>query len=177
MPDSIETILGLRLNTPSPLNMAWPDDAEFNWSRIAGLFDIPTAWHAPGCFLSGETTDAAWVQSSLAWQARMGRLVLLMGTLGVTSRIGGSGYVNMSIPYTAANVGQMYPKIELFQVSNFTPSIPNCGSLVFRPKPGTKKAHLISSNWATSADESVTNIGANFGFRFQGFYWTDDPLP
>lgn len=177
MADSIDPILGLLLDTPSPLNMSWPADFQANFLKVASLFDIPTAWHAPGCFLGGETTEPAITQSSLAWQARLGKLVLVIGAGGVTARTGGAGYLYQSFPYTFANVGGMYSQIQLSQINGFAPSVANCSSLMWRGTPGTKRAHLISSNGMTSADELITNVNAGFNYRFQGFYWTDDPLP
>jgi hypothetical protein len=175
--DSLDPILGLRLNNPNnPLNLAWEGDHEFNWQQIANLFLPPIAWHAPGCYLFGDT-DATWTQSSLAWVTRKGAEVWVAGTLGVTARSGGAGYVNMALPYTAVPIGQLYPKIDCFQIGGLTPSVAGCGSLVWEPIPGTKQARLVSSNFSSSANEPVSNINAGFSFRFQGMYWTNDPLP
>lgn len=169
---TVEPILGLRITTPGSSDGDYATNIEFNHSLIATLFGAPVPWPtAPA--ISSDGTAPTIVQASAGLVSKVGRLVDCAGVIGVTSRIGGTGYATVSLPYPAANIIEPYPGIAMFQINGFSPGVSGANNILIRPTPGLASGRIISSNCSTSADEVIGNIPAGMLFRFSGRYWAN----
>lgn len=109
------------------------------------------------------------------YYTKIGRQVHVVGLLLLTSISGGSGDVRIdSLPFTSANLDQLFSMGTIGQMQNFTTRLGDTDgqTIAVRQDENTTQLTIVESNETTSDNLLVSDIGSSFLCRFSVTYFT-----
>lgn len=177
----LTTWLGLKLPADGDFDQDWAQLFREAFQDMDGLFAFPQPWATPPVITganNGPSQPVIGYGVQQGFVLKRGRETIIDGIVSIGSISGvlnnSTNYLEISLPFKAAVVPQLYPLIQIAQLTGYTPSLSGVNNLSLRVNQGTSTMHLIASNGASAIDELMTAIAAGFSFRFSGRYWSED---